>query len=115
MATDDLVQAETRERCATRRAKDRLLGTRHAMRAFDETSKVLRGLRPERARTPLVSLSMEADPRLAIQGEMTDAEIGDLLDSRPRVVKEEQQSAITRDLCVGRQASEEILDFRPVC
>src|SRR5665213_68345 len=114
MATNDLIEAEARERGTPRRAKDCLFGTRQADRAFDETPQVLGGLLPYWARAPLVAFPMEADPQLAIQGEVADAEIRDLLDPRSRVVKEEQQSAITSDRRVGRQAGEEILDFRPI-
>ncbi len=76
---------------------------------------MLGGFLPERARSPFISLAVKTDPWLSVQGEVTNAKIRSLLNSRSGVVQEEQKRSISGCVwCVAGHGRKQLLDRSPI-
>ncbi len=109
MTAHDLVGSEARQRATTTRCEDRLL--RRARARSEQSSDLLDGLGPQRASPPLVTLPMETDAS-GREIEIANTEVYGFLNSRTRVVEEQDERPIPHGVPSGRwQLREEGCDL----
>ena len=103
----DLVDAEAGERLAAR-GEDRGLGAVRRAGRCEQCAEQVRGLMPQRAGPPLVSLAVQAREGVLAEVEVPGAQVSCLLGSCASVVKEQQQRAVPQgELALAGQAAEQ--------
>ena len=112
VATHDLVDAEACEGTLAAGHEDGHRSRWRGPSGLEQVLQQLSRLRPEWTGPPLVTLAVQTDTGLALQVEVRDAQVGDLLHAGAGVVEQQQQGTVTqRERSGGRQSAEELGDL----
>jgi transposase len=94
MPTDDLVDAEARERNSGPRTEDRAVRLAWLTRLLKENAQLGSGFRPEGTRPPLIPFPVQLNTGLGAEVEVTHPQVCGLLNPGAGIVEKEDQGAI---------------------